>query len=296
MAVLSCDRNTDGKTGKLEKRGSGSKRVRNYTELWTIISDSDDDEQLQILTHSELPDIDESHITDDFSFCKSKSAVRNDDAIKIDGGGRGWKWVITCEYSSDFTPYTSPLYPDTPAVIGYSFDRKEVPVYKDRDGAAIVNTAKDPYSPPVVVEFPIPVKTIQVNLAEGDFSASTLLMYFMAINSGAYDGFGAKQAMIQDIQAQQTSYTDDDDEVITYWAVTIKIAFNAFGWQPEIMSQGYRQIVSGTKKEILIEGKPVTTPLPLNNAGAAVTGTDVSTAAFKTYKIFNEISFGSLVY
>lgn len=297
MSVIFFDRVAETR-GRVERPGSGLKRVRTYTQNWVVHSDSAEDTEPAILSVDGMPRIADEHPYDPGAFVKAKEANRRSEALlDEDGETKVWVWDVVVEYSSDASSTTSPIYPETPAKISYGFDRLMLPVTKDRDDKAVVNTASDPFSPPLMVEFPIPVKTIVVNLADGDFAPSMLLDYFMAISNDTVEGFAAKCTQVQDIQASSEVWTDEDGVDHPYWQVTIKLAFNAFGWQPELLSQGYREINGdGDKKPILIDGQPTQSPLPLDEDGAALTGTDVTAAKFIKFKIYNEVALAALNY
>lgn len=279
-----------------------SRRIKTYTQTWKAYSDSIDDDESVMSNYTGWPLDGQIHPSEVESptpaRVKTTSISREEEAIK-EGGIPLWVWTNQVEFSNDAeNSGVSPIYPDTLAKVGYGFDRMERVVEKDREDKPVVNTAKDPYDPPLTVEFPIPVKTINVNLSTSDFTPAMLTTYFMAINSDTYDGWAAGQVMVQDISATQEIWTDEEGNNVPYWSVTIKLAYNAFGWQPEILSRGYRQLNDeGNPEAIAPDGLQLTSPAILDEDGHAVYGDAVETDAHYTkYIIYNEVSLSGLNY
>lgn len=304
MTVIKCEERCEDASGTLTRKGA--KLTRTYERAYLVTCDSKEDCEVDIWNSELTPGFGASFAKDVAAVLKTFNVSRNPDPIEPDNGTSNeawWQWVLKASWTTDKDDANDkPTYPDTPAKISYSWDKKEVPLVYDRENVPVLNTAKDPYDPPVMIEFPIPVKTITVNLPASMYSASWQNQYFMAINSEAYDGWGEKQVMVQDITAAQEYYTDDNDNDVMYWVVTIKLAFNALGWQPRILSTGYRELVDdtsegaeeGAKKKIVItiEGKEASRPVPLDEDGKKLLGADVAeNAHFDDYKAYNEVPF-----
>ena len=79
-----------------------------------------------------------------------------------------------------------------------------------------------------------------------------------------------------------------------YWVVEWTIEYNPDTWQAKILNQGYRQIVSGVRRNILIDGAPATAPVPLDSSGVAlVPPVDSSNIVVLAFDIYPAINFGT---
>lgn len=194
-----------------------------------------------------------------------RAAVSSDD-------GRTWRAEV------DYGPYdpettTSPL--DEPEEVSWDGVTFEVPVDYDADGTAIVNSAGDPYDPPVIREDDRPVLTIVRNELEFDPDLSDL--YRGSTNSATFFGRAAGTVKMLPIRAQRLWSANLQLNNGFYWRVTYTFHINKDGWKKKLLDQGYQEVVSGNRKKILVDGLPVSSPQLLNGSGAklAVGGTPV---------------------
>jgi hypothetical protein len=292
--------------GLEETRGGSSKVIRTPSITYIAHSDSREDEYHHVLADARIPlrgSVFPGMTGLGAPVCKSREAVRSAASIREEAGGpEVWQWTVTLEYSNEGgAPAASPLHPDTPAKRAFTFEKMQVPVYKDRDGKPIVNTVGDPMNPPLVVEYMIPIETITVNLSTTAFTSGMLLTYFMAVNSDTFHGWAAGKVRVDDISATEASYEDNDGNVIPYWVVTIKLAYNDFGWQPELLNQGLRSrfVADGPIGPTLDNDmKEVTVQTPLTEAGLPLFGAAATPEACHWIKftIYNEISLSGLDY
>lgn len=312
MAVMYCD--PDWNETSFSDELKEQKSIRNYTcsyQIRALVSDSIVDIRRDIL----VPQKGEGYPGDEACKLRKRSFTRGSEPLASSVGDPSEPeiiWSLKCEYTNDknkVNPNDSPLYPDTPAKISWAWEKKEIPIDKDRDDKPIRNSAGDPYDPAFKVEFPLPVKTITVNVGEDEFDAEWAQDWMMAINSDTYDGAEEERALVMDITATQEEYTegeDEEEETIRYWALTIKIGFNFVSWQPELLSQGYRELVDdpdspGNKllQPITVAGRDVTNPIPLNEDGEALIGptelgAEGENAHFTEYNVYHKKSFAAL--
>lgn len=287
MAIIDQVQLRENASGKLSLKKN--KRIRTYREeFWIYASQSDDEVAVLFGVDQGIGDF---HPSDEGAWVIDKEVTREKEGIRHKGVDC-YRWLLRVEYSndSDKTGSGNPLM--EPAKIGYGFQKVELPVYMDIEEEPIVNKAKDPFDPPLTADYPFPIKTIQINLDGSTFNPSWMLDYASAVNSGSYDGWEAGQVIVDDISASPESFEDEEGNTVEYYSVTIKLLYNPFGWQPHVMSVGYRELDDDDNKVVItINGRELSTPLPLDSAGKAIKGDDISTAYFHDFKIYREVSF-----
>ena len=74
-----------------------------------------------------------------------------------------WKgWTVTAEYSSEFTLAENPT--NDPATITWGSEQFQRVVVVDKEGDAVVNSAGDPFDPPIMADDSRRVVTVTKNL------------------------------------------------------------------------------------------------------------------------------------
>jgi hypothetical protein len=272
----------------------GAKQVRTYSRTYKVRTSDGATSEIDILAASGVPAFGSAHPADPTAFLSDKS-------LSLHKNGLRPIWHVACEWTNDTDKAMSksPIYPETPAKISGAWEQEIVPVEVDLNGDPIVNTAGDPFDPPVTEPKPIPTLTIQVNLASGDFSESWMEQFFNAVNADTYRGKPAGTVLVQDINFTQEIWTNDDGVDITYYAVNIKLAYNKDGWQPSILSQGYRKKDGASLTHIRDkEGRDISAPVPLDEDGLPLFGDDVTAAnvVYVNPTTKNEVSFSDLVF
>lgn len=175
------------------------------------------------------------------------------------------KWDGTFTYSTS-TPKAedsteNPL--EKRVVWTYSGNKITRIVDKDTDNEAVLNTAFDAPDPAIEVPATIPVWQAVAN--EANDPAQKKLDFEDKINSQTFKGMEPGTCRLAQLDA-----TEETKNGITYWKVTYRFEYNRKGWQPNVLSQGYNQIIGGKKVRILDEKNvPVSVPWPLNIAGIA---------------------------
>lgn len=207
-------------------------------------------------------------------------------------------WEVACEWTSDPAKHgaVSPLYPYTPAKINGAWDTKEIPVNKDLDGLPIVNTAKELFNPPHTEPIGIPTRTINVNLTSDYYSDSWDEQFFNAVNDSTYYSKPAGTVIVKSIAFTDEVYTDDDGNETPYRAYSIEVAYNKDGWQPRLLSMGYRDINGNHIREPAPSLRPVGSPVPLDAAGMGLFGDDVDDAHVLDYTTKEEVSFADITF
>lgn len=244
----------------------------------------------------------------DYDTAVLKSLEVRQDSEELDGGY--FAWLAVCEYTTDEELSDGgdnpPTYPGNEADISYSFEKIDLPITKDRDGKPFLNTANDPFDPTYVLEVPIGVKTISVNLDEMYYDLNQFMLdYIYAVNLETYDGWAPGKAKVLDITGKPGKWVDiETNRVVKYMRTQIKIGFNYLGWQPELLSQGYNELydIGGGNmrpRAILLpgSGKEYGGKAPLDIDGKALFNADAldtNKLVYMKFNVFREVSFRGL--
>lgn len=209
-------------------------------------------------------------------------------------------WDVMGEYSKgtlNIDETQNPL--EAPTEVAWSSSTYTEPVTVDIEGNAIVNSAGQPFDPPLTQERHPIVATIAYN--SESYDPNTGLNFQDHVNDTAttianLTNVPARMARILEIGAVQQYWED-----ITYWRVTVKVEVNnaewddGQGWDRRLLDQGIYE-KDGDGKTIRMrtdDGEEVTEPLKLNGSGGKL---DPQTAdpVFLTRKTFKEADFSSL--
>ena len=174
---------------------------RNYTSQYQVIADVTDG-PMAIRNANGIPAYGSSFAyeseTDTWAFCKSIDA---NPSARIKGpSGERIKHLVTVVHSTKPSGGSNnpnnqrddPL--DEDPVIGGSFVQYSKPAHRDRNNIPILNTAKEPYTPPVEVEDAYDTLTISYNTAT--ISLGFRAGYRNTVNSSAIWGLPKRRAKI----------------------------------------------------------------------------------------------------
>lgn len=200
-------------------------------------------------------------------------------------------WRVTGEYEQGSVPVWPGNPLETPSEIAWGSATYTDPAVKDIDEKAIVNSAGQPFDPPLTIERRALVATIVYN--SEDFSPSQAAEFQGTVNATATVignfNVGPREAKIIEIGATKQYYED-----IKYWQVTVKVEINAETWDRKVLDQGIYETIDGKTDYMTTDKKEqVTEPLKLNGSGRKL---DPQTAdpVFLTYKTFPEKDFSVL--
>ncbi|OJW11209.1 MAG: hypothetical protein BGO49_11120 [Planctomycetales bacterium 71-10] len=169
-----------------------------------------------------------------------------------------------------------------PTVSAHS-ESEEVAVTHDRDGEPILNSAGDPFDPPLAISKPCLV--IEVSRMERYFLLDRVEDLESHVNDAEWMGWPAGSVLCKSIKPRQVWLED----VNGYgWEVEYEFAFKRPliaddggddvtvypGWAVQVLDCGMRQKVSGAWKDIQVDNKPVSTPVPLKSDGTVASPTD----------------------
>ena len=211
-------------------------------------------------------------------------------ALKIDTveeGVDGCNWIVTVEYG----PYDPTQFPENPLnhpiKISWGENRFDQVVFEDINGNPVVNSAGDYFDPPVTCDDSRP--TLRIVRNEPTYIPQYALTWKDTTNLDTFYGFAPGTVKMS------TPLGELDYNPICgfYYIVTYQFEINPNGWAKQILDQGMRQIVSGSKTNILDDdGTPITAPIPLKGNGKKlVTG---GTPVALTFNVYQQSDFSQL--
>jgi hypothetical protein len=285
MPTLTC---SEIKTGRSHEITADWKRT--YKRTFRVVTDNPN--RGPIAVRSTLPvGIGSRYLNGDSSEFDNGAFV-NKISVETEAED-GMSWICAVEYGP-WDPTQRPENPlDHPLEIEGGFSPYERIVDRDQDGNAVVNTAGDPFDPPVTMEDPRPVLTIARNEPAIDWSL--VYRYRNAVNSDSFWGADPGQVKVSRISPRRVWDQYLSANELTpggfYWAITYEFEFNPDGWHSKILSQGMRQLVGGVQKPITIGGSAITSPALLDESGALLAvGAD---PVFIEFTIYPELPYAT---
>lgn len=211
--------------------------------------------------------------------------------------GSKYHWTANVNYSSR-TPdpdksgpaksgYDNPL--DEPPVIKWSSGTTTEIIEKDINGVAILNSAGEPFDPPVEIQVPQPKLTISRN--EASFSGTDALDYVYTVNTASFAGGAAGTVLCVGINADD-SYSNG----VQYWKVTYEFLYRRQGWQKSLLNQSMMYKTGGNWKRITDDaGQFITDPVPIDELGQVIDRDNLpASASFLDFDVYEEKNFGDL--
>jgi hypothetical protein len=197
-------------------------------------------------------------------------------ATQEDGDSLGW--LVTVEYGPYSTlfagggPTQNPLL--QPIDVKWSMRSQEIVVDIDINGNPILNTAFDPFDPPLMEDDPRPVLTVTRN--ESTWNQALQIQYRKAINSDPFAGYQPLMSKVLDISADSIFHQD----VGWYYQATYQFEFmpptsqttGINGYRRTVLNQGMRALsaVNGNKFHPSYKGVPITEPVLLTKMGTVI--------------------------
>ncbi len=236
------------------------------------------------------------------SFICKKLRIEQDDESPL-------KWMATATYStrpvSDLDVQVQQA--NTPvsreAQISWSASGYQKAIEQDKDGKAILNSAGDPFDPPIEIEQYRWVASVSKNMLT---VPAWLLQYAGAVNSDSYviDGLPvpAKASRITGLGISEWK----TDKIATgveyrYRTVTLRIEFRYELYTLKVLDQGFRRKDpnDSTKRIPIYEDgsveRPVTTPRLLDGSGNTLANPTTTNAQFLPFNVFRELPFNGVL-
>jgi len=247
----------------------------------------------QALYDAQAPRLRSRHPSDSSLVCQSISATQNDqDRHSV---------FITAEYATlagarpEEPPPQSILY--NPAVISWQTQQYTAEIQRDVNGNAVLNSAGDPFYPPVQIQKSRLVAQVRKALS---MVPAWLLEYRDAVNNAPFtlDGLQIKKgaARILDISISEWRHEGE----LSYREVSITIAVNdeADSWQPKVLDQGFFEKIqvngNTVRRRIRVAGEPVCSPVLLDGQGHALPNPVPAQAQWITVNAYPEKDFSIL--
>jgi len=172
-------------------------------------------------------------------------------------------------------------------VISWSTVQVEEIVDEDTAGDAIVNSAGDPYDPPVFREAAHIQLEYQRNYSS--FDGATAFSWANKINNATFEGAAAKTLRVAGIKANSV----DHELIGTYWQTTVSLAYNPNTWTKSILNAGMRKLDGGGDRvPITINGKEISAPVALDAAGTDIAA--VGAEEFNEHDVYEDADFSTL--
>lgn len=222
---------------------------RAYTRVFLVETDDPQDGPVLVYSAGGLPDLGDGHPEDANAKVTSLRADQSEDP-KF--------WDVTVEYSTETTDESGsqsttqedPL--DRDSVIEWSFAQFQTIAEETINGDPIVNTAGDPFDPPLTKDDSRPVLTITRN--EGGFDAARAIAFMDAVNEDAFFGAEPGQAKVANISARQQFQNG-----LTFYQVRYEFHFRREGWFPRVLNRGFRQLLPSFTEPVAITNVVVST-------------------------------------
>ena len=261
-------------TVELLNPGSGdeTREGRNYTARYMVTSTSIDPNTIMQAQADGLPGFADIWPTDGFSHVVKLTVLPNPERLN-DGGTTKYQWLVDVHYAprtSNVVPKADPT--DEKPEVNLGSVIRETVLDRDINDDAVINSASDPFDPPIMESKYDDLLTVTVNIAKASFGMFATMAYKGTYNSDAITicnyAIPKYAGLMRDIRAVATSRNGTD-----YWAVSyeIQITRRPGLWQyHETLDQGYQYINSDAKKtKILNSGdkEPVSEPALLDGKG-----------------------------
>jgi hypothetical protein len=211
-----------------------------------------------------------------------------------DLGPKGW--ICAATFSTKRELAQDPTDDD----IEISFDEEDidVPVIKDRDGEAVLNSAGDYPSEPIMAQDSILICKIDLNVAAWP---SYLRAYRKTINQDQFKiedlTIDAKHARVRRISIGKKRYRASN----AYRSLSIELAIldnDEDDWEIRFLDQGYRRKTGAGKLETITldgDGTEPTTPVLLDGSGDVLASPTPATAVFREAKFYRLQNFVGVI-
>jgi hypothetical protein len=289
MAVVSCLETARG-TGVSGRYGE----TFTFTRKWIIRVDAPATSRVLIANAASV------------AFGDSYPDFTNHKAMEFDlteESGDGMMWQLVVKY------YIPPVE-NTPDSTGMPKDcwsgagsTTSIPVFKDKDGGLIVNSAKDPIEG---AERESSEFTLTLTKCYADLSWSSIATSRSnTVNSGTWNGSSARtwKAAFRSAHKKEATVSGSTSQTKPYWEVTWEFHYRSETWDFKPWDVGFNQLVDsngspaqdGTKRAAILgaDKKPVKSPVALAFGIAQTPGSQPSALQFRLYQETDFSVFGN---
>lgn len=275
------------------RTGINDKGVAEYTRRFQVITSGYGVGAYEVRTATGIPRRFDAYATatetDNGSLCTRVAAEQDDENPIL--------WVVSADYGSPTIDPDQASEPNPvlrPAVVSWSFAKNRKPVWKDKDGKGILNSAKEYFDPPPEMDDSRPILTISRNQIA--YNQAIAINYQDAVNSDPFLGFTAGQAKVSGITAQS-----QQEGSYRFWSVQYEFEFCRDGWQLSILDQGRNKRVGANLTPILQKDSagnsinvPVSDPVPLDGSGGELANPTPETVQFLDFDVYKTMPFKAL--
>jgi hypothetical protein len=218
--------------------------------------------------------------------------------------GDGMVWGITVRYY--IPPVENTPSPDTGlpkdcwAATGAT---TTIPLYKDKDGALIVNSAKDPIEG---AEREASDFSLTLTKAYTDLTWSSIAVaQSNTVNSSSWNSSASRtwKVAFRSANKKELTVSGSTDQTKPYWEVTWEFNYRAESWDFKPWDVGFNQLVtsdgtpsaSGTGRAAILgaDKKPVKSPVALSSGVAKSAGSAPDALTFRLYQETDFSVFGT---
>ena len=264
------------------RSAQNTKGARTYVRKFKLRTTSQADGPFAVGSNGSLPIIGNTHPEDANAFCIS---------LQVENTNPWAGWTVTANYSDERTIDDTPT--DDAASISWGSEQFQKPAVFDLSGNLIVNSAGDPFDPPAMMDDSRRVVTVEKNLA---VVPTWILDYQDAVNSDAFtvDGvsIGIGKAKMQNVTVSPRQRRNGT----TFRTVTFTIHLQRDGWLLDILDAGFREKVSGGRRNIKNngDGEAPTAPVPLDGNGQPIDDPTPTNCVFLQFAVYKTRPFSSL--
>lgn len=167
------------------------------------------------------------------------------------------------------------------------------PVYFDSAGKPLLNTAGE------VTEAEGATSHTVMRFSQNYATLPAIFPYVNYINNATWQGFAPFVVKFNAARAEELT---SQFLASTYWRVDYEFEANGdlnnsgaiTGWLSVVLNAGYYQKVGGVLKPCLVNGQPVSTPVPLDASGVQIGVPSFSNVQYNTYHVLQEIDFNTI--
>jgi len=279
---------------------------RTYKEIWHVVFDNCESGPATIYqgvtdpnTGAKLPAVGNSYFvttveSDNYSFVQTlnprfKGALANNQGL----------WEVEIDYGP-YDPAEFPQNPvDWPLIMWWGSHKYEKPIEEDINGDAIVNSAKDKFADPILIDDSRPVLYVQRNEPVHGFDP--LLADNLRDNINSVDwvhGTGASQIVFPQFAVKFSDRTMDKPvknpvDGTYYYQCVYAFEFDKSKWKVFPLDQGFAFLDTSSPpnrvKLLDKDGQPYSEPVLLNGSGE-INPTNAA-AVFLEFDVYPEVDF-----
>ena len=263
------------------RTATNSRGVRTYTRAFRFETDSQTDDAWEVGSHPDSPRIGQAFRD---AWCISVTPACTDP----------WKgWTVTAEYSSAIEMNEDPTQ-DAMQIRVYT-EQFQKPAVFDKDGNKIVNSAGDPFDPPLMMDDSRRVISLVRNVAA---YPSWVLTYQDAVNSDTFTVRGITYAVgVGKVQSVSIS----DAQVrngYPFYTLEVLIHLQKNGWILQPLDVGFRELdYAGTSLINILnpgDNERPSAPVPLDGAGRALDNPSTTNNVLLSFPVYNTQPFSVL--